>query len=115
MAKRLVRARRTIREAAIIFEIPAGKELSQRFDAVLQALYLLFNEGYKASHGDELVRKELCQEAIRLITLLVQHPSGNQPKTHALLALMLFNAARLSSRADTAGNILLLAQQDRSL
>ena len=115
VAKRLVRARRTIREAAIIFEIPAGKELSQRFDAVLQALYLLFNEGYKASHGDELVRKELCQEAIRLITLLVQHPSGNQPKTHALLALMLFNAARLSSRADTAGNILLLAQQDRSL
>jgi len=81
----------------------------------LQALYLLFNEGYKASHGDELVRKELCQEAFRLITLLVQHPSGNQPKTHALLALMLFNAARLSSRADTAGNILLLAQQDRSL
>jgi RNA polymerase sigma-70 factor (ECF subfamily) len=103
VAKRLVRARRAIREAAIALEIPAGEELSQRFDAVLQTLYLLFNEGYKASHGDELVRKELCQEAIRLITLLV------------LLALMLFNAARLSSRADTAGNILLLAQQDRSL
>ena len=115
VAKRLVRARRAIREAAITFEIPAGEELSQRFDAVLQTLYLLFNEGYKASHGDDLVRKELCQEAIRLITLLVQHPSGNQPKTHALLALVLFNTARLSARADTTGNMLLLAQQDRSL
>jgi len=115
VAKRLVRARRTIREAAITLEIPTGEELSERLDAVLQTLYLLFNEGYKASQGDELVRKELGQEAIRLITLLLQHPSGNQPKTHALLALMLFNTARLSARADAGGNMLLLAQQDRSL
>jgi len=115
LAKRLVRARHKIRESKIALEIPAGAALKTRLDAVLQTLYLLFNEGYKASQGDELVRRDLCEEAIRLATLLVEHPAGNQPKTHALLALMLFNAARFGSRADAAGNILLLAEQDRSL
>ena len=115
IAKRLVRARQKIRDTPITLEIPAGPELSTRLDAVLETIYLLFNEGYKASHGDELVRKELCEEAIRLAEILVEHPAGNQPKTHALLALMLLNAARLPARADSEGNILLLAQQDRSL
>ena len=115
IAKRLVRAKKKIRESKIALEIPAGNELAARLDAVLQALYLLFNEGYKASHGDSLVRQELCEEAIRLVQLLTGHPSGNRPKTHALLALMLLNAARLSGRADAEGNILLLAEQDRSL
>jgi len=115
ITKRLIRARQKIRETSIALEIPAGTELLKRLDAVLQTLYLLFNEGYKTSQGDELVRRDLCEEAIRLATLLVEHPAGNQPRTHALLALMLFNAARLSSRADAEGNILLLAQQDRSL
>ena len=115
ITKRLMRARRKIRAAQITLEIPAGDELSIRLGTILQTLYLLFNEGYKASQGDELVRRDLCEEGIRLAMLLVQHPAGNEPKTHALLALMLFNAARLSSRADAEGNILLLAQQDRSL
>jgi RNA polymerase sigma factor (sigma-70 family) len=111
MAKRLVRARQTIREAGISLEIP---ELSPRLDAVLQTLYLLFNEGYKASRGDELIRKDLCDEAIRLTTLLVEHPTGNRPKTDALLSLMLLSGARLSARVDAEGNLLLLAEQDRS-
>ena len=77
-------------------------------------LYLLFNEGYKASSGDRLVRQDLCDEAIRLTALLVEHPAGNYPKTHALLALMLLNAARFSARVDARGNILRLKDQDRS-
>ncbi|HZO86381.1 MAG TPA: sigma-70 family RNA polymerase sigma factor [Verrucomicrobiae bacterium] len=112
--KRLVRARQKIREARIAFEIPAEKELATRLDAVLQTLYLLFNEGYKASSGDRLVRQDLCDEAIRLTALLVEHPAGNYPKTHALLALMLLNAARFSARVDARGNILRLKDQDRS-
>jgi RNA polymerase sigma-70 factor (ECF subfamily) len=115
IAKRLVRARRKIRETPITLEIPAGEKLAARLDAVLQTLYLLFNEGYKASSGDELVRRDLCEEAIRLGEILVQHPAGNRPKTHALLALMLLNAARLAARADAEGNMLLLAEQDRRL
>jgi len=114
MAKRLVRARQRIREGAIHLEIPAGSELSARLDAVLQTLYLLFNEGYKASRGDELIRQDLCDEAIRLTTLLVEHPTGDRPKTHALLSLMLLSGARLSARVDAEGNLLLLAEQDRS-
>jgi RNA polymerase sigma-70 factor (ECF subfamily) len=114
MAKRLVRARQSIREAGISLEIPAGSELSPRLDAVLQTLYLLFNEGYKASQGDELIRQDLCEEAIRLTTLLVEHPTGNRPKTHALLSLMLLSGARLSARVDAEGNLLLLADQDRA-
>ena len=114
-AKRLVRARQCLREAGISLEIPAGSELLPRLDAVLQTLYLLFNEGYKASHGDELIRQDLCNEAIRLTTLLVEHPAGNRPKTHALLSLMLLAGARLSARLDAEGNLLLLAEQDRSL
>ena len=115
IAKRLVRARQRIREAPITLDIPAGPKLAARLDAVLQTLYLLFNEGYKASHGDDLVRTELCDEAIRLAGTLVDHPVGDRPKTHALLALMLLNAARLPARADAEGNMLLLAEQDRSL
>src|SRR5262249_56821011 len=100
--------------AETAFESAAGNELSARLEAVLQTLYLLFNEGYKASHGDELIRRELCDEAIRLTTLLVEHPTGNRPKTHALLSLMLLSGARLSARVDAEGNLLLLAEQDRS-
>jgi RNA polymerase sigma factor (sigma-70 family) len=114
LAKKLVRARQKIREANIPFEIPVGVALPPRLDSVLQALYLLFNEGYKASDGENLVREELCQEAIRLTGLLAEHPVGDRPKTHALLALMLMAAARLSTRIDGEGNILLLKEQDRS-
>lgn len=114
VAKRLTRAKQRIREAQIRFEIPEGGELARRLDAVLQSLYLLFNEGYKASGGDALVREDLCREAIRLATLLGEHPAGNRPKTHALLALMWLNAARLPSRVDAEGNLLRLQEQDRS-
>jgi RNA polymerase sigma-70 factor (ECF subfamily) len=114
IAKRLTRARQKIRERDIRFEIPAGEELSARLEAVLQTLYLLFNEGYKASSGDKLVREELCYEAVRLATLLVGQPVGNQPRTHALIALMLLNAARLPARTDAEGNVLRLKEQDRS-
>lgn len=114
MAKRLTRAKQKIREAAVPFEIPAGEELADRLDNVLHTVYLLFNEGYKASNGETLVREELCREAIRLASLLAEHPAGNQPKTHALLALMLLNAARFRARTDAEGNLLRLNEQDRS-
>jgi RNA polymerase sigma-70 factor (ECF subfamily) len=114
IAKRLTRAKQKIHEARVPFEIPTGDELSRRLDSVLQSLYLLFNEGYKASSGDKLIREELCQEAICLTELLAQHPAGNQPQTHALLALMLLNAARLGAREDDQGNLLRLEEQDRT-
>lgn len=114
IAKRLVRARQKIRELNVPFEIPSGEESSARLDGVLQTLYLLFNEGYKASSGDNLVREELCHEAIRLTKSLAAHPVGNHPRVHALLALMFLNGARLCARTDTEGNILRLKEQDRS-
>ncbi len=114
IAKRLTRARQRIRDQQIPFEIPSGPELSARLDGVLQTLYLLFNEGYKASSGERLVREELCYEAIRLAVLLAEQPVGNQPRTHALIALMLLNAARLTSRTDAEGNVLRLKEQDRA-
>jgi predicted RNA polymerase sigma factor len=86
----------------------------RRLDGVLRSLYLLFNEGYKASSGEKLVREEICQEAIRLAGLLAEHGAGNQPRTHALLALMLLNAARIPTRVDGEGNLLRLQEQDRS-
>ncbi|SKB07740.1 RNA polymerase sigma-70 factor, ECF subfamily [Prosthecobacter debontii] len=113
VAKRLTRARQRLQEENVVFEIPSGVELPSRLDAVLQIIYLLFNEGYKASSGDCLIREELCTEAIRLATLLAEHPAGNQPRTHALLALMLLNGARLAARLDEAGQILRLNEQDR--
>jgi RNA polymerase sigma-70 factor (ECF subfamily) len=114
IAKRLTRAKQKIREARIPFEIPAGPELARRLDGVLHSLYLLFNEGYKASSGEKLVREEICHEAIRLATLLAEHRAANQPKTHALLALMLLNAARIPARVDDEGNLLLLGEQNRT-
>jgi RNA polymerase sigma-70 factor (ECF subfamily) len=114
IAKRITRAKQRIREADVAFEIPAAAELTERLDAVLRTLYLLFNEGYKASSGDALVRADLCHEAIWLATMLVEHPAGDQPRTHALLALMLLNAARLPSRADDDGTLRRLEEQDRT-
>jgi RNA polymerase sigma-70 factor (ECF subfamily) len=114
IAKRLVRAKQKVREERVSFAIPAGQELGSRLDGVLRSLYLLFNEGYKASSGDKLIREDVCSEAIRLTGLLAQHPAGNRPKTHALLALMLLNAARFPARMDNEGNLLRLEDQDRS-
>ncbi|MGB3120770.1 MAG: DUF6596 domain-containing protein, partial [Verrucomicrobiales bacterium] len=86
----------------------------ERLDGVLGTLYLLFNEGYKASTGDRLVREDLCHEAIRLVTLLTEHPATQVPRAFALLALMFFNGARLLARTDDAGNLLRLHEQNRS-
>jgi RNA polymerase sigma factor (sigma-70 family) len=114
ISKRLVRARQRIRELALPFAVPDPHELPARLDGVLGTLYLLFNEGYKASTGDRLVREDLCHEAIRLTQLLTEHPATRTPRTHALLALMLLNAARLPARTDDAGNLLRLHEQDRA-
>src|SRR5688572_14533748 len=114
IAKRLTRARQRIQELEIPFEIPSGEDMPVRLDGVLQTLYLLFNEGYKASSGTRLIREDLCHEAIRLAALLAAHPVGNQPRVHALTALMLLNGARLPARVDDDGNILRLEAQDRS-
>jgi RNA polymerase sigma factor (sigma-70 family) len=114
IAKRLTRARARLRSAAVPFEIPSGRELSPRLDSVLDVLYLLFNEGYNASQGSDLIRGELCEEAIRLATLLTENETTAAPKAHALLALFLLQAARFPARTDTAGEIFLLQDQDRA-
>ncbi len=112
--KQLTRTKQRLRETGIGFEIPEGAELSPRLDGVLAALYLLFNEGYKASAGERLLREELCAEAIRLTSLLVAHPAGRTPRSHALLSLMLLTAARFPSRLDAQGDFLRLDDQDRA-
>jgi RNA polymerase sigma factor (sigma-70 family) len=112
--KRLFRAKQKFRDENLKFEIPAGKYLDQRLETVYKVIYLLFNEGYKASDSDTLIRKDLCAEAIRLCSLLAEHPVGKKPKTHALLALMCFHAARLDARIDDNGYIILLKEQDRT-
>jgi RNA polymerase sigma factor (sigma-70 family) len=114
IAKRLTRAKQKIGEAKIPFEIPSGEELASRLDSVLQTLYLMFNEGYKASSGEKLVREDVCCEAIRLTSVLTEHSAGSQPRAHALLALMLLNGARIQTRLDLDGNLLRLKEQDRS-
>lgn len=114
IAQRLVRAKRMIREQRIVFDVPSGAELAGRLDVVLEVLYLLFNEGYTAHGGENLVRAELCEEAIRLGRLVASHFRTDCPKTHALLALMCLHASRLPARVDTGGDLLLLGEQDRS-
>ena len=114
--KRLVRARQTIRDARVPFEIPAENELDQRLSTVLETIYLLFNEGYSASRGDFLVRYELCEEAVRLAQIVLANNSFHRKENvHALLALMLLNASRFEARQDEEGNLVTMAWQDRSL
>lgn len=112
--KRLVRARQRIRELELPFAVPGPADLPGRLDGVLRTLYLLFNEGYKASSGDRLVREDLCHEAIRLAGLLAGNSATREPRVHALLALMMLNAARLPARTDDAGNLLRLHEQNRA-
>jgi RNA polymerase sigma-70 factor, ECF subfamily len=114
IAQRLVRAKRRIREAGITLALPSPAELPGRLDSVLQVLYLLYNEGYGAHAGEDLVREDLCGEAIRLAQLLASRPDTGLPKVHALLALFYFQAARLETRVDSEGNLLLLAEQERT-
>ena len=89
-------------------------DIPKHLDAVYQAIYLLFNEGYHGSRSEQTVREELCSEAIRLALLLSEHPEGKKPKTHALLALLCFHAARLPGRMDDDGGLIQLEMQDRS-
>jgi RNA polymerase sigma-70 factor (ECF subfamily) len=112
--KRLYRAKQRIRDAGVAFEVPSGGELSARLRAVLSVLYLMFNEGYSASFAEHPIRQDVCVEAMRLCLLLTRHPAGADPATFALMALMCFHAARLDARVDSDGNLLLLADQDRS-
>lgn len=114
VSKRLTRAKEKLSEGGVSTDLPIGENLEERLNGVLKTLYLLFNEGYKASTGDVLIREDLCAEAIRLTLLLAGMPVGNRPRTHALLALMLLNAARLDARVDIEGNVLRLRDQDRS-
>lgn len=114
--KRLVRARQKIREAKVAFQIPDDEGFEERLQTVLQTIYLVFNEGYSASQGSELIRYELCEEAMRLTELILSHERlQNKSDVYALLALMYLNASRFKSRTDKAGNIFTMAQQDRSL
>jgi RNA polymerase sigma factor (sigma-70 family) len=111
--KRLYRAKEFIRTNNIRFDIPAGKVLEERLDTVHAVLYLLFNEGYNSMKADELIRKDLCAEAMRLCKLLAEHRRGSQPATLALLSLMCFHAARFESRLNENNELVLLQQQDR--
>jgi RNA polymerase sigma factor (sigma-70 family) len=113
--KRLQRARSTLRECVVELEPANLGELATRLPAVLEILYLLFTESYSSAQPDQLIRHELCEEAIRLALLLEEHPVGALPETAALLALMYLDAARFDSRVDGTGGLLLLEQQDRSL
>jgi RNA polymerase sigma factor (sigma-70 family) len=114
IAQRLVRAKHKIREIRPAFAVPPPAELPEALDAVLEVLYALFNEGHTAGRGEELVRRDVCLEAIRLARLVAEHPALDTPKAHALAALLLLQGARLDTRVDADGNLLLLEDQDRS-
>jgi RNA polymerase sigma factor (sigma-70 family) len=112
--KRLQRAKQFIADEKLQFDIPLGDELKKRFDTVLSVLYLLFNEGYNSSSKTDLIRKELCEEAIRLSLLITENKFTNQPKSFSLVALMSLLASRFDARLDENGEIVLLQDQDRS-
>jgi RNA polymerase sigma-70 factor (ECF subfamily) len=112
IAQRLVRAKRQIRDQRLTLDMPRGSELIRRLDSVLEVLYFMFNEGYAAHEGGDLIRQDLCLEALRL-GCLVASSSIAEPRVHALVALMALEAARLPARVDQAGDLVLLEDQDR--
>ena len=114
MSQRLVRAKQKIRDAGIPYRVPPDHELKERVEVVMLVVYLVFNEGYNATSGDALVRRELCSEAIRLERVLCQLMPG-EVEARALLALMLLHDSRRDARVDASGEIVLLEDQDRTL
>jgi RNA polymerase sigma factor (sigma-70 family) len=114
IGQRIVRAKKTIAEAGIPFEVPRGPERTERLSSVLGVLYLIFNEGYSATSGDDWLRPQLCNEAIRLGRVLVRL-TPQDSEVHALVALMEIQASRAAARTDNKGQPVLLSDQDRSL
>jgi RNA polymerase sigma factor (sigma-70 family) len=112
--KRLVRARKVLREQGKLLEVSENSQITNRIEAVHKTLYLLFNEGYHGSHEESTVRKDLCAEALRLCKMLVENSLTSTPAGRALLALMCFHAARLETRMDSEGALVTLEFQDRS-
>jgi RNA polymerase sigma factor (sigma-70 family) len=113
VAQRIVRAKRTLSESGLAYETPSGAELSERLASVLEVVYLVFNEGYTAARGEEWLRPQLCDEALRLARMLTAI-APQEPETHGLLALMELNASRSAARIDPQGDIVLLMEQDRA-
>jgi RNA polymerase sigma factor (sigma-70 family) len=113
VAQRIVRAKRTLRAARVPFEVPRAPELGQRLASVLEVIYLIFNEGYAATAGDDWVRPGLCEEALRLGRMLAELAPG-EPEVHGLVALMELQASRLHARVGPSGEPILLADQDRA-
>lgn len=114
IAQRIVRAKRTLSESGLAYETPRGEELSQRLSSVLEVVYLIFNEGYAATRGEEWLRPQLCSEALRMGRVLTSI-APNNPEAYALLALMELNASRTAARTDAKGEPILLPDQNRSL
>ncbi|HEX3042417.1 MAG TPA: RNA polymerase sigma factor [Solirubrobacterales bacterium] len=112
VAQRLVRAKRTLREAKVPFEVPRGAELDQRLPSVLEVIYLVFNEGYAASAGEDWLRTDLCEEALRLGRILAEL-APREPEVHGLVALLEIQASRNAARRGPDGEPVLLLEQDR--
>jgi len=113
IAQRITRAKRTLAEKQIPFEVPRGAELSERLSSVLEVIYLIFNEGYAATAGDDWMRPQLCEDALRLARILAEL-APNEPETHGLAALMEIQASRFNARTSASGEPVLLMEQDRA-
>ncbi len=113
IAQRIVRAKRTLADAAVAFEVPRGKDLAERLGAVLEVIYLVFNEGYAATSGEDWMRTDLCEDALRLGRILAELAS-RESEAHGLVALMEIQASRFPARTDALGAPILLLDQDRS-